>query len=52
MLETISLIMMGCIAFSICVAALAASFLFIDVLFSHRISDSLRVWYERKFRTE
>jgi hypothetical protein len=51
MYETIGLIVMGCLAFSVCVAALALSFMVIDMLFSHRISDSLSAWYERKFRT-
>jgi hypothetical protein len=52
MYETIGLIMMACIAFAACVASLAAAFIFIDMLFSHRITDSLSAWYERKFRVE
>jgi hypothetical protein len=51
-METIGLIMMACIGVAGCVAALAGAFLMIDMIFSHRITDSLRVWYERKFRTE
>jgi hypothetical protein len=50
--ETIGLIMMGCLAFAVCVAALAMVFMFIDMIFGHRISDSLTSWYERKFRVE
>jgi hypothetical protein len=27
-------------------------FLMVDMIFGHRISDSLTAWYDRKFRTE
>lgn len=51
MYETIGLIMVACLAFAVCVAALAMVFTIIDMVFSGRISDSLSAWYERKFRT-
>ena len=51
-MATIGFIMMACLAFAVCVSALAMVFMVVDMVFSHRISDSLRVWYERKFRTE
>lgn len=52
-MATIGLIMVAaCLAFAVCVAALAMVFIMVDMVFSGRISDSLSAWYERKFRTE
>lgn len=50
MYETISLILMVFLAFTVCAACLSVSFMAIDMIFSHRISESLRVWYNRKFK--
>ncbi len=51
-METIGLIMVACLTFAICVSTLALAFIVVDMVFSGRITDSLRVWYERKFRNE
>lgn len=52
MMATMGLIMAGFLTFLVVALCLGVVFMFIDMLFSHRISDSLTAWYERKFRTE
>lgn len=52
MFETIGFIMMVFLGFTVCVACTAASFLVIDMMFSHRISVLLSDWIDRKFKVE
>jgi hypothetical protein len=51
MMATMGLIMAGFLTFLVVALCLSMVFIIVDMLFSHRISDTLRVWYERKFRT-
>ena len=52
MFETIGFVIMVFLAFTVCVACTAVSFLIIDQAFEHRISESLTAWYDRKFGVE
>lgn len=51
-MQTIGFIMMVFLAFALCVVCTAISFMFIDMIFDHRISESLTAWYDRKFGVE
>ncbi len=51
-MATMALIMGFFLTFLVGASIFCVVFLMIDMIFSHRITESLRVWYERKFRTE
>jgi SNF family Na+-dependent transporter len=51
-METMGMIMGFFLTFLVVTLCLGVVFMFIDMIFGHRISDSLTAWYERKFRTE
>ena len=51
-METMGLIMGFFLTFLVVTLCLGVVFMFIDMIFGHRISESLTAWYERKFRTE
>jgi hypothetical protein len=49
---TMAFIMAMFLTFVVAILCCGVVFMFIDMIFSHRISESLTAWYERKFRTE
>ena len=51
-MATMALIMGFFLTFVVAVSCCMMVFMFIDMIFGHRISDSLTAWYDRKFRTE
>jgi hypothetical protein len=51
-MEIVFTIMMVFLAFTVCAACTAISFLVIDMMFSHRISVLLSDWIDRKFKVE
>jgi hypothetical protein len=51
-MATMTFMMSVFLTFLVVSLCLGMVFIIVDMIFSHRISDSLRVWYERKFRTE
>jgi SNF family Na+-dependent transporter len=51
-MATMGMIMAGFLTFLVVSLCLGVVFMFIDMIFGHRISDSLTDWYDRKFRVE
>jgi hypothetical protein len=46
---TMMFIMMICLTGVVAVACCAVMFMIADLIFSHRISDSIKSWYDRRF---
>lgn len=51
-METMHFILGIFLVLAVATAVLGASFIVIDMIFSHRISESLAAWYDRKFGVE